>query len=99
MNLKNKFITGKLLLLLSDKLKRNVQWKHFATSYGKGVVDGTEGAAKARVREQVRSRAPGAVVVQNSFDFANVSAKILKNVKVIHISKDEIESAISTMKP
>ena len=99
MHLKNKFITGKLLLLLSDKLKRNVQWKHFATSHGKGVVDGTEGAAKARVREQVRTRAPGAVVVQNSFDFSNVSAKILKNVKVIHISKDEIESAISTMKP
>ena len=96
---KNKFITGILLLLLSDMLKRNVQWKHSATSHGKGIVDGIGGAAKARVCEQVRSRAPGAVVVQNSFDFANVSAKILKNVKVIHISKDEIESAISTMKP
>ena len=96
---KNKFITGRLLFLLSDKLKRNVWWKYFATSHGKGVVDGIGGAAKARVHEQIRSRGPGAVVVQNLFDFANVSAKLLKNVKVIHISKDEIESAISTMKP
>ena len=96
---KNKFITGKLLFLLSDKLKRNAQWKYFATSHGKGVVDGIGGAAKARVCEQIKSRGLGAVVVQNSFDFANVSAKLLKNVKVIHISKDEIESAISTMKP
>ena len=86
------------LFLLSDKLQRNVQWKCFATSHGKSFVDGIGGAAKARVCEQIRSRGPRAVV-QNSFDFANVSAKLLKNVKVIHISKDEIESAISTMKP
>ena len=96
---KNKFITGKLLFLLSDKLKGNAQWKYFATSHGKGVADGTAVAAKARVHEQIRSRGPAAIVVQNSFDFANISAKLLKNVKVIHISKDEIESAISTMKP
>ena len=36
---------------------------------------------------------------KNSIDFANVSAKLLKNVKVTHTSKDEIESAISTAKP
>ena len=85
----NKFITGKLLFLLSDKLKRNVQWKYFATSHGNGVLDGTGGAAKARVCEQIRSRCPRAVVVQNSFDFANVS----------DVSKDKIELAISKMKP
>ena len=96
---KNKFITGKLLFLLLDNLKRNAQWKYIVTSLGKGVADGTGAAAKARVREQIRSRGPGAIVVQNSFDFANVSAKLLKNIKVIHISKDEIESRISTMKP
>ena len=96
---KNKFITGKLPFLLSHKLKRNVQWKYFATSHGKGVVDGTGGAAKARVRVQIRSRDLGEIVVQNSFDFANVLAKLLNIVKVIHISKDDTESAISTMKP
>ena len=90
---------GNSFFLLSDKLKRNVRWKYFATSHGNGVLDGTGGAAKARVCEQIRSRGPGAIAVQNSFDFANVSAKLLKNVTVIHISKDDIESAISTMKP
>ena len=58
---RNKFITGKVLFLLSDKLKRNVQWKYFATSRGKGTVDGI--AAKARVCEQIRSKVPGEVVV------------------------------------
>ena len=58
---KNKFITGKVLFLLSDKSKRNVQWKYFATSHGKGIVDGI--AAKARVCAQIRSKGPGAVAV------------------------------------
>ena len=92
----NKFVTVKLLFLLSDKLKINVRWKYFATSHGKGVVDDIGEAT--RVREQIRNRDPGAVF-QNSFDFANVSATLWKNVKVIQISKTEIELAISTMKP
>ena len=61
---KKKIITEELLFLLSDKLKRNVQLKYFVTSHGKGVVYGIGGVAKARVCEQIRSRGPGAVVVQ-----------------------------------
>ena len=58
---RNKFITVKVLFLLSDKLKRNFQWKYFGTSHGKATVDGI--AAKARVCEQIRSKVPGEVVV------------------------------------
>ena len=48
---KKKFITRKLLFLLSNKLKRNVQGKYIATSHLKGVFDGLGGAAKARICE------------------------------------------------
>ena len=39
---KNKF-TVTLVAMLSKKFDCKVHWKYFATSHGKGVVDGIEG--------------------------------------------------------
>ena len=51
-----KYITGKFLHMISCQIQRPVHWKYFATSHGKGVVDGIGGAAQARVREKVKSK-------------------------------------------
>ena len=91
---RNQFITRKLQYLLSQHLNLPVSWKYFATSHGKGIVDDLCGAAKARVREQVRNKGKGSIVVQSSVDFAIVVPKLLRNVKIIQIDEAEIQSTI-----
>ena len=91
---KNQFITGRLLYLLSQHLNLPVSWNYFSTSHGKGIVDGIGGAAKARVREQVRNNGKGSVVVQSYVDFATVASKLPPNHKIIHTDKADIQSTI-----
>ncbi|KAJ8038387.1 hypothetical protein HOLleu_15805 [Holothuria leucospilota] len=50
---KNKFI-AKLLLILAQEYGKMFEWQYFATSHGKGVVDGVGGAAKSLVRQAIR---------------------------------------------
>ena len=64
--------------------------KYFPTSNEKGVVDGIVGVAKAKDHVQMKSRDPKAVLVQNSCNFANISAKLLKNFKVIHVGNNDM---------
>ena len=54
--LKNKFLAGKYLALLSRYFGIAVLWKYFASGHGKGAVDGIGGGAKARVRAEVMKR-------------------------------------------
>ena len=43
---KKKYITGKFLHMISCQIQRPVHWKYFATSHGKGGVEGIGSAAK-----------------------------------------------------
>ena len=43
---KNRYIV-KLVAVVTEKLKCKLQWKYFATSHGKGVVDGISASAKS----------------------------------------------------
>ncbi|XP_071839631.1 uncharacterized protein [Apostichopus japonicus] len=96
---KNKYITGKFLSLLSEDLNRPITWKYFATSHGKGVVDGIGGAAKARVRDKVRSKGKDALVVQSAQDFANAVKKLMPQVHTQLINDDKIKANISRKNP
>lgn len=69
---KNRFMV-KLLKVLSAKYSRPFHWKYFATSHGKGVVDGIGGSAKSLVRQRVMSCCDKAIIVQSAQDFANVA--------------------------
>ena len=88
---KNQFLTGKLPYLLSQHLNLPVFWKYFATLHGKGIVDGIGGAAKSKVREKVRNKGKGSIVVQSSVDFATVAPKLLPNVEIIHIGRNSVQ--------
>ena len=70
---------------------KNISWNFFATSHGKGAVDGIGGQLKRLVKKQAMS---GSITVDNSLDFVNAAAKNSNKTVVIHASKEEIESSI-----
>ena len=95
---KNRYMV-KLVSMLCAKLKGKVSWKYFATSHGKGVVDGIGGSAKSLVRKRVMSKGENAVVVQTSMDFYQVAKDNMKEVTVLHISETEIFEFVNAYKP
>ena len=74
----------RLLEVLAQKYKRNFTWKYFATSHGKGIVDGVGGSAKSIVRTAVMSK----------------NAKmLLQKTTVFHMLQIEIDDRIKVLKP
>lgn len=95
---KNKFM-ARLVFLLSKKLQVQVFWKYFATSHGKGVVDGIGGSAKSLVRKSVMSKGKNASIVQNSEDFFKIVSKSMSQVTTIHVTDSEVRKCIRTQNP
>ncbi|KAF2896017.1 hypothetical protein ILUMI_10164 [Ignelater luminosus] len=94
---KNKFMV-RLLQYLFKKHNKSFWWKYFATSHGKGVVDGNGGNLKRLVKQKTMSQG-GGVIVQSAQDFANLAATLVPSTKVIYISEAEINSEIAAKKP
>lgn len=95
---KNKFMI-KLLADLSGELNGcKVEWKYFATSHGKGVVDGIGGSAKSLVRQSVMARGNG-VIVQGAHDFAKEVKKLMPNINVKYVSQEKICKSINIRNP
>ena len=70
-----------------DNLK--VEYDFFATSHGKGAVDGVGGSLKRLVMAEVMSKK---VIIKTSIDYANTARKVCSNVHILHIKKEEVES-------
>lgn len=88
----------KLLRSISKKQQREVSWKYFATSHGKGVVDGIGGKAKSLVRQKVMSK-DDSTTVNDSVSFAEVATQLMPSTKVVHISQKEIDEIIAKDNP
>ena len=67
--------------------------------HGKGVVDGIGGSAKARVREQIKSKKANPDIVQSASDFTAMAIKLMPNVKVVLISEEEVKGVIAHDNP
>ena len=94
---KNKYMVH-LLRILSEKFNKKFSWKYFATSHGKGAVDGIGGNAKSLVRKKVMSKAND-VIVQSAEDFANVCGKMMKETKVVFLSAESIKNMVDLIQP
>ena len=79
----------RFLLYSLTLMNREITWNFFATSHGKGPVDGIGGMAKRVVSREVMS---GRASVQSSQEFAIVAANKCKETKILHIGKEEIET-------
>ena len=83
----------KILYNLSQKYQKDFSWKYFATSHGKGVVDGVGGRAKSLVREKWMSQ-DEVSIVQSPKNFAELASNLMSATTVLYIHQDEINHAI-----
>ncbi|XP_071943945.1 uncharacterized protein [Antedon mediterranea] len=83
---KNRFIVA-AIQPLQAKHKVTLRWNYFATSHGKGPVDGIGGSVKRFVWGQVRTRK---TIVSDAKSFVSAAAG-MKNVSVKHFSQQEID--------
>ena len=74
------------LLNLFKKYQVPFTWNYFATSDGKGAIDGIGGEAKSIVRQQDLSKMKN-VIAQNASDFAEVCKANLHRVTTHLITK------------
>lgn len=65
----------------------SLEWSYFATSHGKGAVDGVGGCVKRSVWSRVKA---GKVEARNAVEFFNAAASSNNTVNVIFVSKDDI---------
>ena len=83
---KNKYIANFIHTL--NKIVQ-IQWNYFATSHGKGVVDGIGGTVKRIVWNAVMSRkSPAVVDAQSFFELAN---SLTTSVKVSLVNRKEMK--------
>lgn len=94
---KNRYMV-KLTTMLSEKYKTPFFWKYFATSHGKGVIDGVGGNIKRLVREQMMSQNEK-VVVQSAKDFANLASRLTTKTLIIYVPSSEINEKVQTSSP
>lgn len=82
---KNKYIVSIL-----HKLNQivNIQWNYFATSHGKGVVDGVGGTIKRLVWKALAARK--AAVVVDAKSFYNVAKQLQSSVTVSLVDREQI---------
>lgn len=83
---KNKYIVSVLSKL--DKIV-HVQWNYFATSHGKGAVDGIGGSIKRLVWNAVASRR--APPVTDAKSFHEVATTLNSSISVHLMEKREIQ--------
>ena len=76
-----------LLQELSVLYNKTFYWKYFATSHGKGVVDGR---AKSIVRSAVMSKRLTAPIVQTARDFAALVTELMPNTQVFFVEDSAI---------
>lgn len=92
---KNQFMRY-LLEKLAKCYNKSFSWKYFATSHGKGVVDGIGGRVKSSVHRKAMSFGKNRPIVQDSESFYKVAKQVTKNTKVKHISNNEVQKYINT---
>lgn len=90
---KNKYIAA-AIVLFEELFPIKIVWNFFATSHGKGCVDGLGAVAKHRVKRMVLSRK---AVVNCATDFVEAFNSEFSSVKVEEVSESEIATINSDL--
>ena len=91
---KNKYLWAFLSSSFQDMFPNlHVEWHFFATSHGKGAVDGVGGTVKRAVSTAVLSRQE---TVHTAADFARVTAQRCPKVTIEEVAPEEIKTFTDT---
>lgn len=66
-----------------------VNWHFFATSHGKGAVDGVGGSVKRAVFSAIMTRRHH---VTNAEEYAECAKKVMKNVTILYVPNEDIQA-------
>lgn len=91
---KNRFILTSLPLIEKNN-KIKVTWSFFATSHGKGAVDGIGGTIKRIVWQAIKARK---IQITSAKDFAKYASKVVKQIQIFYIDKEKIDDCSSEFK-
>lgn len=89
---KNRFMAA-TIPPLEEKHNKNIEWNFFATSHGKGPVDGIGGSLKRQVRQAVMA---GTKEVRTAAEFADAVDKESK-IKVIVMDELEMNERVTAL--
>lgn len=85
---KNRFTLSNLCFMPKDFGVQG-EWNFFATSHGKGAVDGVGAVVKRAVWSQVKQRK---AEINDARDFVWAASNVVKNINIMHLSEDEIDA-------
>lgn len=83
---KNRYIAA-AMVLLEDLFPLKIVWNFFATSHGKGCVDGLGAVVKHRVRRMILAKK---AIVNNATDFVSAFNAEATSIQVTEVSDSEI---------
>ncbi|XP_017485824.1 PREDICTED: uncharacterized protein LOC108374346 [Rhagoletis zephyria] len=85
---KNKYILTSIPSFVSEFGLKHLEWNFFATSHGKGAVDGVGAVVKRKVWQAVKTNN---IILPDAFAFYECAGKIIEGVRLLYISSKEIE--------
>lgn len=84
---KNKFMAA-IIKTFEHRFKKKIIWNYFATSHGKGAVDGLGATVKKVVRTRVDSRKD---IVNCTSDFVRAFAREKSTIHLMEVNDKEID--------
>lgn len=91
---KNKFIAA-VIPVLQEKFHIKIIWNYFATSHGKGCVDGIGATAKMVVRKHVKARD---CIVKSSSDFVHAFNRTSSNIQIEEMKENDFDAINNDLK-
>lgn len=85
---KNKFIARSLPDFVSEFGCKVFEWNYFATSHGKGAVDGVGATIKRKVWQMTKTKN---LILENAFSFYECARSNIIGVNLIYISSEEVD--------
>ena len=81
------------------KYNKLFSWKFFATSHGKGIVDGESGNCKSIGWQKTFSKDKDCTIVQNVEEFLDAALRFVPSTKVVYIDQSTIDGKINSEMP
>lgn len=84
---KNKFIIDSLTNFIAEFECDTIEWNYFASSHGKGAVDGVGAVLKRKVWQMTKTKK---LLLHNAFDFYECAKNHVSGIRIMYVEEGEI---------